>query len=245
MNTHPEDGQNQIIEASALSVKNNLRVFARGTLEAREKSLAELIIVIKQNARLETLELLTDRTFHPKLMEAVRKTLETPFEVEGEPVLPWAGGFTIVALDQKGDIRGAFSKPTEGLGEYGDLHPYALTKAVLAFHLDSIPRDDTNLENLEYFKYAERLAKTKIYNGASKRPANVGTDSVFIGGSGCAVKKEYLKELLGGAKPSHDTQAGRFDAVFCDLVGFYLTREEALVIQRPEPKSIQEIRINN
>lgn len=245
MNSHPEAGQTPIIEASALSIKNSLRAFAQGALEAREKCLAGLITTIKQNARLETLELLTDKAFQPKLKEAVKKTLETPFEVEGEPVVPWAGGFTIVALDQRGEIRGVFSRPTEGLEEYSDLHPYALTKAVLALHLDLIPVVQRRLGNLDNFKYVEKMAKTKIFNGASQSPAIVGEDIIYIGGSGCVAKEEYLKRLLGGAKPSHDTQAGRFDAIFCDLVEFYLTAEDEMVLQRPEPREVQEIRINN
>ena len=91
----------------------------------------------------------------------------------------------------------------------------------------------------------EKLAETKIFNGASQSPAIVGTDSIYIGGSGCAVKEEYLKRLLGGAKPSHDTQAGRFDAIFCDLVEFYLKTKKETVLSRPEPRTVQEIRINN
>ncbi len=246
-----EGGGKEEAEVSASILQENLRKFADlDDTHDRGDAIADLISLIKEHANQESLGLLVNEEFQPTLQESVKKALETPFVVEGEEVIPWSGGFTIVALSLTGKVRGAISKPTKGLESYGDLYPYALTKAVLAFQLwknsKLSPGNELGIGNLKEYEYLTSVAKTHIYNGAAILPAYLEdsmSKAVYIGGSGCAVKEDYLKGLLGGAAPTPDTQAGRFDAIFCELVRNYLTGKE--VHKMPEPRDVREIRINN
>jgi len=235
-------------EFNALDLKEKLRVFSLSSTPAREQQLSGLISIVQTKANKDTLSILVDNEFQGKLEVAVMKTLETPFEVNGEEINPWSEskGHTIVAIDANGNVRAAVSQPTEGLEEYGDLHPYALTKAVLSLHLTKKHFGQNNDIGMPLnFRYLRKLTETNIFNGSSRLPAVIGDHRFYIGGSGCAVNEKYLSDLLGGATPAHNTQAGRLDAIFCDLVGFYLEDSEQEVTALPEPEELQEIRFNN
>lgn len=250
MTNNPEVDKRVEIETSVYILKEKLRRFGEiDDVHERADAIPDLIAQIREHANQDTLKLLVNEEFQSHLQEAVEKALKTPFLVKGAEVVPWSGGFTIVALDLDGEIHGAVSKPTEGLEAYGDLYPYAVTKAVLAAHLwqssKQSPLNKLGIGDLDNFEDLSRVTKTRIYNGATVSPAysDLWPKGVYIGGSGCAVKEDYLKELLGGATPAPDTQAGRFDAIFCELVGNYLEGEEIRPMQ--EPRDVREIRINN
>jgi hypothetical protein len=229
------------------SLQDKLKKFtSQEDLFKREKMLIDVanFIMTKGNITGEVLRTLIDRDFQPKLEKAVDKSLQTSFDINGKKINPWIGGFTVVALDMEGNIKGAMSKPTEGLESYGDLHPYALMKAVEAFHLDKNNLERHGLKIPQNIKYLTDLLKMQIFNGCS-RGIQLGETKLYVGGSGCAVKRDYLKELLGGAEPAPDTQAGRFDTIFCDLIGDYLRDSQKTANWVREPQELQVIRINN
>lgn len=237
-------------EESALALQNSLGWFSTLTVREREAAIPGLLTLIKEHTYQESLGLLTRTLLQPRLQSAVEKTLQTPFIVNDEEVIPWSGGFTVVALDIHGKIQGAVTEPTKGLESYGDLYPYALMKTVLAAHLwkNRYPdtEDQLGIGDVGKFKYLQEIATPHaIYNGATSSPAFLSdwAVSVHIGGSGCAATESYLKELLGGATPAPDTQAGRFDTIFCELIKGYLEGKEVSAL--PEPRDLEEIRINN
>ncbi len=232
-------------EALAVALQDRLTQFASSQTTDREQALPELYDFIRKNVKGELLKV--KPAFQSELEQATDLTLKTPFDVNGEEVNPWSGGFTVVVLDNDGKISGADSVPTEGLEEYGDLHPYALGKAVFLMHLEKAGRKG-GLDHQENYDYIKGLfpREVTIYTGSARESLVVEGQTYYLGASGCAVTEAYLTELLGGAKPSHGTQGGRFDGIFSDLAGFYMFDGKlSKPIKYQEPASVKDIRRNN
>lgn len=236
-------------EQIAICLKDSLKKFASSNTEQREAQLPQLTLFIKKNVNESVLKELIgiDSEFNQKLTSAVELTIQTPFDVKGKPVNPWTGEHTIVALDSDGYVVGACCNPTKALKSYGDLHPYALTKALFSLHLYKADREE-GLENEDNLDYISSIAHKEvlIFTGAPKKPLFMPDEkSYYLGSSGCAVKKNYLKELLGGATPAPDTQAGRFDGIFAEMTQFYMADNASESKKMPEPTAVREMRRNN
>lgn len=239
---------NTEISRHAVSLQRQLTEFASPEDEGREQILQGLVKFIKEKVNKDVIGLLIEKEspFQPRLESAIASVLETPFEVEGEEVNPWQGGFTIVALDSEGRIRGASSEPTKGLEKYGDLHPYALVKALCSLHLDTFGRPG-GLGKLENYEYLKDKLGVPIFTGSTEKPIHIDNyhNLFYLGGSGCSVKEDYLKELLGGATPEHETQAGLYDQIFCELTATYLVEPESPIGTVPEPPDARRVRMHN
>lgn len=252
-----ESPTEQVTERSAAKdLQERLTKFAASETAEREEALPELVAFIKDNADAEVVGKLVDRRegFQSRLEEAVHLTLRATFETaDGRIIVPWQGGHTVVVLDRNGEVKGAVSVPTEGLEDYGDLSKYALIKALCELHLDETHKLG-GLSNQRNFRYLESIglkAGEDLFTGSTTHiilRTDLYHEILFVGSSGCAPEKSYLKELLAGAEPTRDTQAGLFDTVFSDITSRFLSSHKGGRIPTmtfPEPKAIQQLRINN
>jgi len=232
----------------ATTLQDRLTKFASSETEEREKALPELVAFIKDGVDKEVLEKLTDKEFQPKLQDSVNRALQTKFKKhDGTEIEPWQGGHTVVVLDRDGKVKGAVSVDTEGLEEYGDLNKYALIKALCELHLYKDGREQglSDPDNFTHLLSLGLKAGDDLFTG-SVWQEDLNHEVTFVGSSGCAPKRDYLRELLAGAEPTRDTQAGLFDSVFSsltanNLLGGHLPRKQIY----SEPQEIQQLRINN
>lgn len=213
-----------------------------------EEKLLPLVGLIKDVATIDVVSTLVDPEFQTGFEKAVFATDNISFIVEGKKKNPWQGGHAIVVLGSTGHIQGAVYEPTEGLEDYGDLTRYALLKAVYVLHLTKADRKGglTNTDNWNYLVGLGLKPFDDVFSGAGDEPAHLENGDFYIGGSGCNAARDYLSELLGGATPTGDTQSGRFDRIFCSITADFLTNKlpfSTRVI--PEPRELQELRINN
>lgn len=247
----------RITERSAAKVlQERLAQFSSSNTQEREKALSKLVAFIKADTDKKLMEKLVDKEFQPKLEDATRKTLAVEFERHGQdPVKKvWQDGYTVVALSEDGKVMGATSVPGEVWKVYGDLNKYALIKALAELHLYKANRFG-GLSKPDNFKYLVGLGlkppsknepDPDLFTGSTEGVA-VGDSIIYVGGSGCAADREYLKELLAMFKEGElaiDTQAGLFDSVFSRLTASYM-RNPNLPQTRQEPNSIQQLQIQN
>ena len=234
----------------AENLQQRLKDFVEMKTPDRERQLPILTSYIFKNARAEILEKLINKNFQNKLVRAILTTLTTPFYIGNKEVIPWQGGYTVVVIDDKGTIVGMCHKPVDELFKtYGELTPYALSKAVLLLHLEKTGLKG-GLDNQHNYEYIRNLLppESSIFTGTSQEPLLLDRNVYYLGGSGCAVKKEYLSELLGAAVPHMNTQAGRFDSIFTELTKEYISNPITIgsfPAGIPEPEMIQNIRRNN
>lgn len=236
------------VETRARTVQDMLTRFARLVPEERDKIVVNLVHLLKTSVTKEVIEALADKQFQEDLRRACGLALNTPFEVDGEEIKPWnlAGGHTVVAVDQDLRVLGFSSTPTPGLEDYGDLTPYATVKAVLDWDSHNAGRGSLDsVASLRHYRKLGLQPVKDVFMGSVMEPVKVGEHTVFLGGSGCAVKYNYLCNLLEVDYTQHGTQAGRHDGIFCDLVGMYLAEPSLPARPVPEPLRVQEIRWGN
>lgn len=235
-------GKEQIAE----DLQRQLTEFAKMSLEEQKKRLEGLVGHIINVATIDVVSVLVKEKHQQALENAAQNALMTEFIVGGEAINPWGTGRAVVALSQSGHILGALYSPTKELESYGDLTRYALAKAVCQLHLDKagVKR---GIESPEIFDYLASLGLKPfdtLFSGAFTTTYEGGT--VYLGGSGCNAEKGYLSGLLGGATPTGDTQSGRFDRIFLQITGRYLSGDLRPPV-RPvsEPRELRVLRINN
>lgn len=237
----------------ATSLQDQLKKFASSETKDREGAIVELVAFIKANADREVMDKLVDKEFQPKLEASAIQTLETQFKrYDGTLVEKvWEGGYTVVALTENGEVKGASTIEGSVWKAYGDLNKYALIKALCELHLYKANRFG-GLSDPDNFKYLVGLGlkpddgkedtDPDLFTGSTKAVA-VGDDVLYVASSGAAADRSYLTELLAGGEPKINTQAGLFDSVFSRFTASYLRGETQTVF--PEPREIQQLRINN
>lgn len=243
-------------ERLARELQEKLTQFASFGTKEREKTLPELTGFIEANAKEPIVQRLVDKEFEDKLKNAVEHTLATKFRRQDGSIVEdiWEGEYTVTALSEDGKIMGALSKPGKVWELYGDLNKYGLIKALCELHLYKVNRFE-GLSDPDNFKYLVGLGlrpvkpddesfEPNLFTG-SATGVNVDGKVIYIAGSGCWVNRGYLGELLAGATPGIDTQAGLFEKTFSRITGSYLQNsgQEAQIL--PEPREIQQLRINN
>lgn len=234
-------------ETVGVSLQEKLIQFAAAETPEREKNIAGLVEFIMKNVDKDVVAALVDKESQSKLEEAVSLTLQTKFKKDdGSIVDPWQGGHTVVVLDKEGKIKGAVSVPTEGLEDYGDLNKYALIKALCELHLYKSGREELSApKNFSYLLNLGLRAGENLFTGGAWQE-DLNHEVIFAGSSGCAPRKDYLKELLANADPTRDTQAGLFDTVFSQFTAFYFHfGHPSGLPTEPEPLTIRQLRINN
>lgn len=205
-----------------------LRLFAALELARKQAVLQHLIKTVEDSARVETIERLAQKhNYQDIVATAIEKTLTTPMvRLEQSLQSIWVGGYTVVVLDNNGEIIGAHNNP-EGPSyrDEQDKYNYALEKAILALILHEAHRKQ-GLDYDENQGYLQTLLSDKkhFYLGdyvASKH--NMPTNPVFIGTSGCDLKPSYLRGLAPGILTrSPNALAGHGDKLFAHQVGEYL-----------------------
>lgn len=173
------------------------------------------------------------------LAEAIRCAALTPFYVkDSQRVLPWTGGFTVVALSSKGEFMGHRKVEGRVYREIGDnLYPYALTKAMLRMHLDFSGREG-GLDNEQNFYYFEDLGLHRgddLFLGESQL-GNRDNRS-YIGVSGCELAWKYVQELIPSDMHAYTTVdyiAGHADMIFArNVAGYLMIPGEPAPIKEP------------
>ncbi len=135
-------------------------------------------------------------------------------------VAPWEGGYTLVAIDTKGRIRGVCSR-TNGrvYKDYGEnLFPYALKKAAYRLYLGTNDYNDglNSDRNIRVLR-AVLPQSEHIYLGEAVTDIFDGSQ-IIIGASGCELNRSY-KEGLAPKMIRRDNVnfvAGYADMVFAE-----------------------------
>lgn len=238
------------LEINTNTLKQKLKEFASSDFDTREQLLPELAIFIQDNVNKEVIEnsINKESLIKEELVQAIELAKETPFDIKGDLVNPWTKEGTIVVLDSDGNIAGSWSEPTKGLEDYGDLHPYALHKALFSLHLN-LANKSGGLEDESNFEYISGLVSKDItvFTGAPIEPLILSDKKYFIGSSGCAVTDDYVNDLMGGmgAQRGPNTLAGYHDGIFAEHVQFYMEDNHLVVKPMKESPFIKQVRKAN
>lgn len=241
----------QELEARVSTLRQKLHEFAKcNDMTEREKLLPDLAIFIQENVTKEVIEnsINKESLIKDGLAQSIGLAKETPFDIKGELVNPWTKEGTIVVLDNDGNIAGSWSEATKGLEDYGDLHPYALHKALFSLHINLAGKTG-GLEDEANFDYIASLVPKEIivFTGAPIEPLVLSDKKYFIGSSGCSTTDEYTNELLGGmgAQRGPNTLAGYHDGIFAEHVQFYMKDNNPEVKPVKESAFVKQIRKAN
>ena len=230
-------------------LKSKLKEFASSNTQTRERMLKDLFGLIKGTLTDPFMAelLVPNGETQIRLRRATESAFETPFKVNGEDQTIWESGYTVASLNQEGAVLGIISKPSPALKGYGYLGRFALSKAVCELHLDKADKKGglSNLDNFDYISDIGLIPFQDLFTGSYPGLVDFGYGTSYLGGSGCAVKENYLKDLLAGALPTADTLAGTFDAEFCKLTALYLSNPGTKPSSVPEPNVARMIRIQN
>lgn len=202
-----------------MTLGDKLREFAAMDTKQRTQRLPGLARSFKDSVDSKTLLDLSVTAPHPlrrQLDVAARAVRESRFgQVE-----PWAGGYTVVSLDEAGNVSGT---TTNAVGKvykkYGDLSPYALKKALFTLHLERAGMLDglsseRNLRHLE--SIGLEFGKDVFLGGATLTWED---QTHHVGVSGAELKEDYVRTLLPQGMPhTLEFLAGKADQVFAERV---------------------------
>lgn len=187
-------------------------------------------------------ETLSDPELRLKLEKAAQLVLQTKFKTADGIIIPWTGKFTLLLTDKQGDaIVG-----TQNQEPQVDKFPFAIQKALAFSHLEIVLRHGglTTVRNMDYLQgLGLGQPGRDFFMGTAKQLIAIGDKLFYLSAAGCDVDKVYLAKLLGLKDeegnlmmPGHDTQAGLFDNVFCELAAKYLKEDitEPMTIDEPE-----------
>ncbi len=189
-------------ERTAQELQERLKNFAVKTNRDRADDL-NIICNELLNVDNNILSYLEDSESQQRLIRAVGTTLRTPFKLaDDRRVIPWAGGYTIVAIDKNGVFKAALSNPVGRVYEnHGtNLNPYALTKAVERLHL-FLSIKSTGLENSQNYNLIQEIRGRRhpVYLGEAMSEKFLSSDEdldpVILGASGCELTPEYQSSL--------------------------------------------------
>src|SRR5688500_2875433 len=100
-------------EIQAQELQERLQIFGIPSQEGRRESqIPDLLDSFPGAVDIDVLNHLKNPQEQARLMRAIDLTLQTPFLLEdGNIINPWAGGFTVVALDRDGRVEAAHTNP--------------------------------------------------------------------------------------------------------------------------------------
>jgi len=233
------------LSETAKLLQDRLTAFAAMDSDTQRAYLKQILDVIKASARKDILERLVEREYQERLVTAVEKTTQTDFIAEDTLISPWAGSATMVVVNLEGSILAAASYNTSNQTE--DKTPFALAKATTAMHLYQARMFGGlhTVENMDYLARSGAQPLVDIFMGSGRHPIQAETTRLFFGSAGCIPKSDYVKDLLAGAYPSYDTQAGLFDNIFSDIATEYFAYPTVEIRPRPEPNALREMRWRN
>lgn len=181
------------------------------------------------------LSYLVDPALQADLEKAAQSVLHQGFKQRAEIIHPWAGGYTLIAINMAGEIKAASVNPEGGVYQrYGEnLFPYALKKAVQRLYLHQTSLDyygDLEKES-NYYHIKDLMGEGKIFLGETLTDPNIrlGQETLAIGASGCELSAEYRNLLAPGMlnDQSDDFAAGYADMVFAKSVARILDPDTA------------------
>lgn len=184
------------VEKDAQELQSKLSTYATSNIGKLEEGLFNICNTFS-GVDSQLLAYLIDPESQSRLTKAIDLTLETPFVLDDlTEILPYIGGFTMVAINEKGDIKAAHTNPEGSVYEYhGDnLYPYALSKAVQRLFLVRIGSREHGLENPRNYSYIRGfISPQHVFLGeAYSTPARTKTmpsEHLILGASGCKLSR--------------------------------------------------------